>query len=68
MNTHDDTGPESKKPRRHPIFGCMKGTITIAPGVDLTEPACPEWAEIIEEKYSSLDVFLADIKEETARE
>lgn len=31
------------KPRRHPIFGCMKGTITIAPGVDLTEPADPSW-------------------------
>lgn len=30
-------------PRRHPIFGCMKGTITIAPGVDLTEPADPSW-------------------------
>ena len=31
---------------RHPIFGSMKGTITIAPGVDLTEPACPEWASL----------------------
>ncbi len=28
--------------RRHPIFGCMKGTITIAPGVDLTQPLWDE--------------------------
>jgi len=38
-------------PRRHPVLGCMKGTITVAPGVDLTEPAFPEWADLIEEKY-----------------
>ncbi len=36
------------KPRRHPLFGCMKGTVTIAEGVDLTDPAMPEWAEIAE--------------------
>jgi len=28
----------------HPIFGCMKGTITIMPGVDLTEPMDFEWS------------------------
>jgi hypothetical protein len=32
--------------RRHPLFGWLKGTITITPGTDLTEPADPEWAEI----------------------
>ena len=26
----------------------MKGTVTIADGVDLTQPAMPEWAEMIE--------------------
>lgn len=26
-----------KDPYRHPIFGCMAGTVTIMPGVDLTE-------------------------------
>ena len=31
------------------VRGCMKGTITIAPGVDLTEPADPEWAKIYDE-------------------
>ncbi|WP_075292172.1 helix-turn-helix domain-containing protein [Pararhizobium arenae] len=31
------------------VRGCMKGTVTIAPGVDLTEPADPEWAKIYDE-------------------
>jgi hypothetical protein len=30
----------------HPAYGCMKGTFTIAPGVDLTEPADPRWGEV----------------------
>jgi hypothetical protein len=50
----------------HPLFGVWKGLITIAPGVDLTEPAFPEWAEI-EKKYSSLEAFLADTKSEAKR-
>ncbi|HEV7600274.1 MAG TPA: hypothetical protein VGO49_08445 [Bradyrhizobium sp.] len=33
----------------HPLFGCMKGMVTIPEGVDLTEPACPEWADLIDE-------------------
>jgi hypothetical protein len=40
-----------KQTRRHPLIGFMKGTITVAAGVDLTEPAFPEWADLIEEKY-----------------
>lgn len=27
----------------HPLFGCLKGTVTIPEGVDLTEPADPNW-------------------------
>jgi hypothetical protein len=34
---------------RHPLIGWMKGTATIPEGVDLTEPACPEWADLIDE-------------------
>lgn len=30
----------------HPLFGCMSGTVHIPDGVDLTEPADPEWGEI----------------------
>jgi hypothetical protein len=44
----------SKQSRRHPLFGCMKGTVWIAPGVDLTAPACPEWAVIAEESSAEL--------------
>jgi hypothetical protein len=29
--------------RRHPAFGGLAGTVQIMPGVDLTEPADPEW-------------------------
>lgn len=40
---------ELKPRRRNPLFGAMKGTFTVAEGVDLTQPACPEWADIIED-------------------
>ncbi|RWM30656.1 hypothetical protein [Mesorhizobium sp.] len=36
-------------PSRHPIFGCMKGTLTINPDVDLTEPADPDWGKVYED-------------------
>ena len=29
----------------HPAFGALKGMIHFVPGVDLTEPADPEWGE-----------------------
>lgn len=29
----------------HPVFGCMRGSITIMPGVDLTEPMEFEWSD-----------------------
>jgi hypothetical protein len=32
--------------KRHPLIGWMKGTITIMPGTDLTQPAMPEWGEV----------------------
>jgi hypothetical protein len=43
-----------KRHRRHPLFGWMKGTVVIAPGVDLTEPACPEPASIVEESWAKM--------------
>jgi hypothetical protein len=36
---------DSGSSTRHPLIGWMKGTARIAPGVDLTEPADPEWGE-----------------------
>lgn len=41
-------GNGASTPRRHPIFGSMKGTLTIVPGVDLAEPADPDWGKVYE--------------------
>ncbi|MHB1104204.1 MAG: helix-turn-helix transcriptional regulator [Devosia sp.] len=42
---------ETKEPRpmHHPAFGCMKDTLTILPGVDLTEPADPDWGKVYDD-------------------
>lgn len=29
-----------------PLFSWMKGTVTVAPGVDLTEPSDPDWGDL----------------------
>ena len=42
-NPQSSSGAANSK--RHPLIGWMKGTVRIAPGVDLTEPADPEWGE-----------------------
>jgi len=34
---------------RHPLRGALKGTTFIPPGVDLTQPADPDWADISEQ-------------------
>jgi hypothetical protein len=31
---------------RHPLFGALKGFTRIPPGVDLTEPADPDWGKV----------------------
>ena len=43
-----DTGAPSAdvtRGDRHPLIGWMKGTLTIAEGVDLTQPADVEWGD-----------------------
>jgi len=30
----------------HPLFGIMKGLTRVPPGVDLTEPADPDWGKV----------------------
>jgi len=42
-------GKAELKPRRHPMFGCMEGMITIPDNIDLTEPTDPEWGRIAED-------------------
>ena len=39
--------PGDKAGETHPVFSCMSGTVTIADGTDLTEPASPEWEDAI---------------------
>lgn len=42
--------PQAEHGERHPLFGALKGITSIPPGVDLTEPADPDWADISDEK------------------
>ena len=44
----DTSVPRTKKVGRHPLFGALKGLIHIPPGVDLTEPADPDWGKVYE--------------------
>jgi hypothetical protein len=41
----------AETPKRHPLIGALKGWLIIEPGYDLTEPAMPEWARLVDEKY-----------------
>jgi hypothetical protein len=38
----------AKKGERHPLFGALKGLVRIPPGIDLTEPADPDWGKVYE--------------------
>jgi hypothetical protein len=40
--------PPARKGERHPLFGALKGLVRITPGVDLTEPADPDWGRVYE--------------------
>jgi hypothetical protein len=45
----DAAAPKSKpapKSGLPPFYGALKGLIQIAPGVDLTEPADPDWGKV----------------------
>lgn len=41
--------PKAGRGKRHPLFGALKDVTFIPPGVDLTEPADPDWGNIAEE-------------------
>lgn len=40
------SGDRGGNTKRHSLFGCLKGTLTIMPGVDLTRPADPDWGKV----------------------
>jgi hypothetical protein len=39
---------DPKKSERHPLFGALKDEMFVPPGVDLTEPADPDWGNVYE--------------------
>ena len=41
--------PPVKKGERHPLFGALKDVTFIPPGVDLTEPADPDWGKVYDD-------------------
>ena len=38
--------PDGEIKNRHPLFGLLKGLTIVPPGVDLTEPADPDWGKV----------------------
>jgi hypothetical protein len=42
---NDDGAPTPPDEKHHPLIGWLEGTVQVAPGVDLTEPADPEWGD-----------------------
>jgi len=34
------------KGERHPLFGALKGLVIVPAGIDLTEPADPDWGKV----------------------
>jgi len=45
VTSQQEVSSDGRTECRHPLYGAMKGYITFVPGVDLTEPADPEWGE-----------------------
>ena len=40
--------PPSRNEGYYPFYGSLKGLIRIEPGVDITEPADPDWGKVYE--------------------
>jgi hypothetical protein len=50
----DSSAPVARRTDKSPrpsaaLFGSMKGTTTLVPGVDLTQPTAPEWGKLHDE-------------------
>src|SRR5665213_2733471 len=43
--------PYATSDGHHPLRGALKDITFVHPGVDLTEPADPEWADLLDKKY-----------------
>jgi hypothetical protein len=44
--THLPSRVPARAGERHPLFGALKDVTLVPPGVDLTEPADPDWGEV----------------------
>ena len=51
VGASSQSSSESSSPSRpiHPAYGALKGTVWIMPGTDLTAPADPDWAQMLDE-------------------
>ena len=45
-DSHSDCDASITPSETHPVFGCMRDTVTIPADTDLTQPAMPEWADM----------------------
>lgn len=41
--------PPRAGPRRHPLFGAMKGLLTVPADLDLTQPADADWGQVYDD-------------------
>ena len=66
MSAGADFSPPKKKVRFEDLYGCMKGTIKIMPGVDATAPVYTpaEWAEIEAARDRKWDELLKPLEGE----
>jgi hypothetical protein len=47
-NAQPSPSAPSEADERHPLFGALKDLTRVPPGVDLIEPADPEWADLLD--------------------
>ena len=47
---------QNARAQPHPLIGALRGTVTIAPGTDLTQPADPEWVDRLDAHATEHDV------------
>jgi hypothetical protein len=56
-----DEASDAAQAPMHPLFGSMKGTTIVMPGVDLTEPADPDLLRIYDEDYDPQQLAVEDV-------
>lgn len=53
---------ETKTHGKSPLFGSMKGTTIVMPGIDLTEPADPDWGRVYDDEYDPQQIAVDQVK------